>query len=226
MVAINKKSLQQQPLEIEALLPWHAAGTLGARDSRVVEQALARDPVLAEKYAAIVEEHAEIVALNEGLGAPSARVVQKLFAAIDAEPAETPLVSGRIGGFLASQSPRTLAWSAAALTLLVPLLAGMTGAFVATRPGLVSTASSGPEAVRHSSQLQAPPRALVRFVPDARVSDITAFLESSQATVIGTAAGGMFRLEFGDKPMSRQETARLSDRLRNEKIIDLATPAQ
>ena len=53
MMALNKKSAQLQPLEVEALLPWHAAGTLDARDTRRVEEALARDPSLAPKYAAI-----------------------------------------------------------------------------------------------------------------------------------------------------------------------------
>jgi hypothetical protein len=38
--------------------------------------------------------------------------------------------------------------------------------------------------------------------------------------------GGMFRIQFGDKPMSRQETAALMTRLQNEKIIDLAVSTQ
>ena len=69
------------------LLPWHAAGTLSTRDARRVEEALARDPKLAKQYAAIREEYAETIGLNESLGAPSSRAMQKLFAAIDAEPA-------------------------------------------------------------------------------------------------------------------------------------------
>jgi hypothetical protein len=36
----------------------------------------------------------------------------------------------------------------------------------------------------------------------------------------------MFRLQFGDKPMSKQEIAGLMTRLQNEKIINLAAPAQ
>ena len=72
------------------LLPWHAAGTLNARDARRVDEALARDPELARQYAVIREEYAETIDLNESLGAPSARAMQKLFAAIDAEPARKP----------------------------------------------------------------------------------------------------------------------------------------
>src|SRR3954467_8669116 len=98
MMAMNKKALDSVPDEIEALLPWHAAGALSARDSRRVEQALARDPVLARQYAAIREECAATVALNESLGAPSARAMQKLFAAIEAEPSrrKPPNVWARI----------------------------------------------------------------------------------------------------------------------------------
>ena len=89
MMAMSKKMLEQEPSEIEMLLPWHAAGTLNARDARRVEEALARDPELARQYAVIREEYAETIDLNESLGAPSARAMQKLFAAIDAEPART-----------------------------------------------------------------------------------------------------------------------------------------
>src|SRR4051812_40116316 len=93
MMAMNRKIPKEQPDEVEALLPWHAAGTLNAREARRVENALARDPSLARQYAAIQEEYAETIAFNERLGAPSARAMQKLFAAIDAEPARKP--SGR-----------------------------------------------------------------------------------------------------------------------------------
>ena len=40
MNAINEEPEHQ---EIEALLPWHAAGTLSRRDANRVEQALAGD---------------------------------------------------------------------------------------------------------------------------------------------------------------------------------------
>jgi hypothetical protein len=116
MMAANQKLLDQEPSEIEMLLPWHAAGTLNARDARRVEEALARDPELARQYGVIREEYAETIHLNESLGAPSARAMHKLFAAIDGEPPRKPSASAglaaRISGFFASLSPRTLAWSA------------------------------------------------------------------------------------------------------------------
>src|ERR1700754_5275550 len=91
-----KQMLDQEPGEIEMLLPWHAAGTLNARDARRVEEALARDPELAKQYAVIREEYAETIHLNESLGAPSVRAMQKLFAAIDGEPVRKPSMTSRI----------------------------------------------------------------------------------------------------------------------------------
>ena len=90
MMATRKKMLEQEPGEMEMLLPWHAAGTLNARDARRVDEALARDPQLAKQYAVIREEYAETIHLNESLGAPSARAMQKLFAAINGAPARPP----------------------------------------------------------------------------------------------------------------------------------------
>src|SRR5580700_8986078 len=100
MMAASKKIMEQEPSEIELLLPWHAAGTLNARDARKVEEALGRDPELARQYAVIREEYAGTIELNESLGAPSVRAMQKLFAGIDAEPARKPSASLRIAARL------------------------------------------------------------------------------------------------------------------------------
>ena len=81
MTAINKQPGRQ---EIEELLPWHAAGTLSCRDADRIEQALAGDRELARRYELIRQELAETILLNEALGAPSARAMEKLCAAIDA----------------------------------------------------------------------------------------------------------------------------------------------
>ena len=129
MMAASKKMLEQEPGDIEMLLPWYAAGTLNARDVRRVEEALARDPDLAKQYAVIREEYAETIDLNESLGAPSARAMQKLFVAIDEEPVRKPSLSSvpaaRISGFFAGLSPRTLAWSASLGAILLLLQAGV-----------------------------------------------------------------------------------------------------
>jgi len=230
MIAMGKKMLEQAPSEIEMLLPWHAAGTLNARDARLVDDALARDPELARQYAVIREEYAETVGLNESLGAPSARAMQKLFAAIDAEPARSSsalrmtAIPARIGGFFASLSPRTLAWSASLGALALLLQAGVIGAVLLKNQNApFQTASlNTDETYTRGLDLIAPPRALVRFAPNARVADITALLDNYHASIVDGAKSGLFRLQFGDKVMSKDEVAGLMGKLQNEKIVSLA----
>ena len=229
MMATSKKMLEEEPSEVEMLLPWHAAGTLNPRDARRVDEALARDPELAKQYAVIRQEYAETIDLNESLGAPSARAMRKLFAAIDAEPASKPSLSRgiwtRIAGFFASLSPRTLAWSSSLGALVLVLQAGVIGTLVKNQPTSFQTASlSMDEPITRSLGVEAPPRALVRFAPDARIADITALLDRYQAAIIDTR-GGMFRLQFGSKAMAKDQIAGLMSRLQSEKIIGLAVAA-
>jgi hypothetical protein len=222
-----KKMLEQEPSEIEMLLPFHAAGTLSARDAKRVEEALASDPELAKQYAVIREEYAETIGLNESLGAPSARAMAKLFAAIDGEPARKPSMSGRvsagISGFFASLSPRTLAWSASLGAVALLAQAGVIGAVLVKneQPATFQTASLSTNEPITRSMVPEAPRALVKFAPDARVADITTLLDSYQASIVD-ARGGMFRLQFGTKAMSRDELAGLMNRLKSEKIVSLA----
>ena len=227
-MAMSKKMLEQDPSEIEMLLPWHAAGTLNSRDARRVDEALAGDPELARQYAAIREECAETIDLNESLGAPSARAMRKLFAAIDAEPAAKPSlsrsISARIAGFFASLSPRTLAWSSSLGALVLVLQAGVIGTLVKNQPASFHTASlSVDEPVTRSLGAE-PPRALVRFAPEARVADITALLDRYQAAIVETQ-GGMFRLQFGGNAMAKDQMPGLLGRLQGEKIVSLAAVA-
>jgi len=234
MMAASKRIVEQEPSEIELQLPWHAAGTLSARDARRVDEALAHDPELARQYAVIREEYAGTIDLNESLGAPSARAMQKLFAAIDAEPARKPGASlnlaARFAGFFASLSPRTLAWSASLSALVLVLQAGtIAGVLINNRPATFETASlstnepaaSPNEPITRDLAAKPASRALVRFAPDARMGDITALLDKYQASIVGGAGGGMLRLQFANAS-TKDEFSGLLGRLQNEKIVSLA----
>ena len=105
------------------------------RDAARVEQALANDNELAARYEMVREELGEAIRLNETLGAPSARAMQKLFAKIDAEPARKPKASFNLGAwltdFVTGFQPRTLAYGATAAALAIVLQAGiLAGVFV------------------------------------------------------------------------------------------------
>ena len=83
----NKRPERQ---ELEKLLPWHAARTLSQHEANLVERALAADAELARCYDLVRQELADTIHLNEALGAPSGRAMEKLFAAIDAGEARAP----------------------------------------------------------------------------------------------------------------------------------------
>jgi len=228
-MALSKLVLEQAPNEIEMLLPWHVTGRLDAHEARRVGEAMARNPELARQYAAIREEYAETIALNESLGAPSGGAMQKLFAAIDAEPARptkvSPWLSTGIRDFFACVSPRSIAWSAPLAAVALLLLAGMIGAMLmkTEAPTYLTAAMSMNEPVARPLAEQ-PPRALVRFAPDARISDVTALLASYQASILDGSKGGMFRLQFGERAMTKDAVTALMSKLQHEKVVDLAIP--
>src|SRR4029077_20163921 len=130
-LAMKMMNKEPERHEIEALLPWHAAGTLSRRDADRVEQALAGDRELKRRYELVREELNETIHLNETLGAPSARCMERLFAAIDAEGERAPRrqgsfdFAGRVSEFLSGFAPRTLAWSAAAAALAIMVQAAV-----------------------------------------------------------------------------------------------------
>lgn len=207
--------------DIEALLPWHAAGTLRRRDRHRVDEALRSDPELARRSALVREELAETIRLNERLGAPSARVLDKLMAAIDEEVGgrrgiASPLMAIRwIGGFIASLSPRTLA-IAASVGALAIALQGFALLGVLTKPqGLYQTAGVDGGAHKRGAF------ALVRFVHHASAAEITKFLENYQATLVdGPKAGGLFRVKVAVTSLAKEELARIVARMQREHVVE------
>jgi anti-sigma factor RsiW len=227
MTGTSKQVPEGEPEELEALLPWHAAGTLSARDKRRVDEALTRSPDLARQYAVIQDEYAETILLNESLGAPSARAMQKLFAAIDAEPARKPSMSvslsARVSEFFASLSSRTLAYSATAAAVVLLLQAGVIGTVLVKGR---SSAGSYETASYQSAPKAAGLVTLIRFAPDARVSDVNTFLSAYNASIVDGPKAGMFRVRIGDKALSKDEIDRLMTQIQSDKIVGFAALAQ
>jgi hypothetical protein len=206
--------------EIEALLPWHAAGTLSRRDAQRVEEALARDPELARRYALVREELGETIHLNETLGAPSARALENLFAKIDAEPerqlAPSLNLGSRIGEFLASLSPRTLAWSATAAALAIVLQAGFLADIM-----LKETKTTGYEtASAPSTDPGVGAFTLIRFAPQASSDDITKFLEANKLSIAaGPMAGGLYKVRVAVTGIPKGELANIVKKLQQDKVV-------
>jgi anti-sigma-K factor RskA len=215
MTPMNESERQ----EIQALLPWYAAGTLGSRDARRVEDAIASDPELARRYALVREELGQTIQLNESLGAPSARVLEHLFAKIDAEPARRASTSSgfgsRMSDFFANLSPRALSFAAAAAAVVILLQAGFIASGLLKRPGpgLFETASmSGGKAEGAY--------ALVRFQPETSATDITAFLDSNRLSITrGPFAGGLYEVKLAPAALPKEEIADLIKKLQGDRIV-------
>jgi hypothetical protein len=268
MMATTKKVREQEPGAIEALLPWRATGKLNAQDQCRVDEAIAHDPDLARQFAQVQDECAATIQVSESLGAPSPHALEKLFAAIDAEPARRPSgASSWLSRLVTALSPRALAFSATAALALLLVQGGVIAALLlqndegvpiqTTERALPATAaSSPPPPAMAASSAPAPaparaadkqvqrlaeappardavvitrslgaapaPRALVRFSPQAPVSEVVALLERYQATVLEGAKGGLFRLQLGDRPLPRQELDGVLARLQAEKIVTQA----
>ena len=139
-----------------------------------------------------------------------------------------PACRRAFAGFFASLSPRTLAWSATLGAIALVLQAGVIGAVLVKNQSahLPDRLAQHERAITRSRASAAPPRALVRFAPEAKVADITALLDNYQASIVDSAREGMFRLQFGAKPMSKDEVASLMAKLQGEKIVSLAVAAQ
>jgi anti-sigma-K factor RskA len=213
MMSLNREAPERQ--DIEALLPWHAAGTLSRRDSDRVEQALASDRELARRYELVREELNETIHLNETLGAPSARAMEKLFAAIDAEAPVVKKasfnVTGRLVEFMSSFSPRTLAYAgtAAALALVVQ-------AAVLTT---VVVRDQGGQPMELASAHDGTQRAVVRFSANASLSDVTRFLDVNKAAVVqGPIRGGLYEIQLA-APMPESDFSRAIQRMKTESRI-------
>jgi hypothetical protein len=207
--------------DIEALLPWHAAGTLSLREAQSVEAALASDPELARRYELVREELAQTVALNESLGAPSVRAMDALFAKIDAEPARHQAMSFDLGGrlrtFFASLSPRTLAYAGTAAALAIVLQAAVIGGFVIKDQGAggYQTASAPPSATEGTY-------AVMQFKPQASAADIAKFLETNKLSIAdGPSAGGLYRVRIAAKKLPKADLTRTVKTLQIDPVVGL-----
>lgn len=210
----------------EELLPFYATGILNAAETKQVADALAADPELRRRFALVEEEQTETILLNEGIAGPSTHALDKLMAAIDAEPKRASAGLGeRLTIWLQSLTPRQAVWVTAAAAVVVALQAGALVGLVAHRDsgaGFQTASQIG------AATAQAGAAFTVIFQPDAKASDIAALLEKSGARIVdGPRAGGIFRIVVGDKPLGEPETAAMMTRIRAESgLVRMIAPAR
>ncbi len=206
MNTMSEKASERE--EIEYLLPWHAAGTLSRRDAERVERALASDQELARRFDLVREELSETIHLNESLGAPSARAMEKLFAAIDAEgaykrsPGLAMDIRTKVAEFFSAFAPRTLAFAGAAAALVIVLQASVIGSMLIKTDGY-QTASAPPAKVESVDFF-------VNFAPQATADDLTNFLRANNGKIVGGPKGGVtYQVRFDANGTPKDEVARL-----------------
>jgi len=222
MTTLNKAAPERQ--DLEALLPWHAAGTLARQDTNRVARALANDEDLAFQYDLCREELNETIHLNEMLGAPSARCMEKLFAQIEKEGAKAPVhrsfdLFGRMSELLTSFSPRAMAIGASAAAVLIVAQGAVltTVAFKDQGSGTELGLQSAPTYRGIDDSF-----VVIRFVPHATAGDITKFLDAYNAVVVdGPKKGSLYSVRLPLSATAKTDVAKLVQRMQGEsKIVE------
>jgi hypothetical protein len=221
--------------DIEALLPWYAAGTLDAREADQVEAALAADVELTRRLELAREEMAETVLLNESLGVPSPRVMESLFKAIDRERRRprAPAAGGGLSAWLMDLfTPRAFAFTVAAAAIVLVLQAGVIAKLVlqdrVEAGSSFEPASAPPVATRG---LEIGSFALVRFAPQANMADVTRFLDAHDAVIVDGprpgGPGGMYRVRVARHYVGKEELERLVKEFQSaSNLISVAVPSE
>ncbi|CAM5211317.1 hypothetical protein ARD30_24610 [Bosea thiooxidans] len=210
--------------ELEELLPFYANGRIADADKRRVEAALAADAELAARLDLIRDDMAETVLLNESLGAPSHRALEKLMAEIETAAGPAPLLAratdgmgrgflGWLGSLLAGQPPRRLAYAGVAAAALIAFQ-GVAITSLALREGGGYQTASAPGA-RASERY-----VLLSFAPDAKAGDIASFFKRFDASVVdGPRANGFFKVRVGDASLSAAQVDAIAARMKSETAI-------
>jgi len=207
------------PGDIEMLLPWYAAGTLGRRAAARVEAALTHDAELALHYEFVREELAETIYLNESLGAPTARAGDRLAAALAIETATAANKGSglarwrRLGNWLTELSPRALKWSATIAALALVLQAGLIAELSGVHRGAREPGLSGAWFEESASAKDA--YVFVKFTPEASSADITKYLRGSRAQVVdGPRADGIYKIRIAAGARSEADVAEVVQDIR------------
>jgi hypothetical protein len=220
---------EEERNELSLLLPWYAAGTLSAGETRRVAAAIASDPELARRLDDIRDEAAETLLANESIAAPSRRVADKLFADIDAEIAKNPRayqpkfsLSDWFSEKVEALRPRTLAFAGAAAALVIAVQAGVIVADMSGNGGgsTFTTATA-------TDPFAAPgPQLLVNFQPTATVGDIEALLKQAGGSIVNGPEGGLYRVKIGPSTIDQAGVDRIIELLRDKpEIVRFVAPA-
>jgi hypothetical protein len=122
-----------------------------------------------------------------------------------------------LGGHIPTFEPRfrtrIFVWLAAAAVLAMIVLAALTTFHISEKVGRYRTASAPSQGAVVA----------VRFVADARAADITEFLNTYKASLVGgPRPGGFYRLSLADQTLPEDELADVVRHMTQETIVEFA----
>jgi hypothetical protein len=209
--------------EMRALLAWHAAGTLDAKEAARLEAYLTAHPEMARHIELAREEMFEIIGGNEAAGAPAPGALARLMEAIEAEPRfhahqrRRKIVHGlsRWSDWIAGLSPGRLATAAAVAGLvLLAQAASITWLLTWGAPVTYETASGGKDAIEEGTF------ALIGFTDNASAAAIGTLLSRLGASIVeGPKPGGLYRVRIAAQALPEAEAKALIDRIAGERDI-------
>jgi len=231
---MSKTNQKMSADDLEALLPWYAAGTLDSREADEVEAALAADQELARRFDLVREEMTETILLNEALGVPSARVMENLFKAIDKERkvARAPMARGGLGAWLTDLfTPRAFAFAAGAAVIIIMLQAGVITKMMLQAPQDNGASYGTASACPPSCGPETGSFVLVRFAPQASIADITRFLDSRDAVIVDGprpgGVGGMYRVRVADTQLAKDKLEQVAKEFQSSSsLVSMAVPTE
>ncbi|MGX5841689.1 anti-sigma factor [Mesorhizobium sp. ArgA1] len=180
--------------EMETLLPFYLNGSLEGSDLEAVEEWLATDPAAMAALGEAEAEFSGTTAANEAIR-PPADALSRFAKALDAEAGPARAPAGRswlaqaLDRFMAV--PVGVAWAAAAVLLALVVV-----------QSYVHTGGKGSdfEIAGAEDELAKLPFALVKFKPEARMSDIAVFLDQNGLKIAGgPTASSVFRIAIPAK---------------------------
>lgn len=206
--------------DLETLLPWFAARKLDDATRARIEEALKTNSELRAKLALVEEERDATKKLNKSLGGLDEAAWKKIAAVVAAEPRKLSFLShvAEFVGLGAEPRRRRLAFAGAAALLVI---VAETGALVALAP----TQGAGRYAIATAPAASAGALVLIGFAPDARLDELSAFLAARHASIIEGPRGGLYKVRFGDKALSKDEMDALIRELRATPLVTFALPA-
>jgi len=180
--------------EMETLLPFYLNGSLEGSELEAIEEWLASDPAALAALGEAEAEFSSTTAANEMIR-PPADALSRFAKALDAEAGPARAAQGSSwlaqawGRFMAV--PVGVAWAAAAVLLALV----MVQSFV--QPG---DKGGDFEIAGAEDDLAKLPFALVKFKPEAKMSDIAVFLDQNGLKIAGgPTASGVFRIAIPAK---------------------------